>query len=61
MIYSLLEAEARGDNLDDFMKPYEEKAQAASENSKSKSDGGEPAGQDVCTRMEGKELDPHAV
>ena len=37
VIYSLLEAEARGENLDDFMKPYQEKAQAASEKSNSKS------------------------
>lgn len=36
-IYSLLEAKGRGEDLDDFMKPYEEKAQAASKKSKSKS------------------------
>ena len=37
VIYSLLDAEARGEDLADFMKPHEEKAQAASEKSKYKS------------------------
>ena len=37
VIYNLLEAEARGEDLAAFMEPYEEKAHAASEKSKSKS------------------------